>query len=89
MAKGGNIMITIDIMVPYSNCVYDFNLDDTVPISFLIEEITAMICAKEHWPALSSASGLALFYPGAKRMLDRSKSLADEGIITGQQLILC
>lgn len=89
MVEGGNIMITIDIMVPYSNCIYDFSLDDTAPISFLIEEITAMICAKEHWPTPSSVSNLALFCPSAKRMLDRSKSLADEKIMTGQQLILC
>lgn len=82
-------MIVIDIMVPYSNYVYDFSLDDTVPISFLIEEIVTMICAKEHWPAPSAVSSLALFCPETERMLDRNSSLADEKITPGQRLILC
>ena len=82
-------MIIVDIMVPYSNHIYDFNLDDTMPISSLIEEIVTMICAKEHWPTPSAVNTLALFCPRVKRMLDRNSSLADEKITSGQRLILC
>lgn len=82
-------MITVDIYTPFLGVTYDFSLDETVTISTVIEEIAAMICAKERWPYPSNCEKLGLFSPTYKRELQKSKTLFDESIKTGQRLILC
>lgn len=82
-------MIAVDVYVPYLGSTYDFNLDDKVPVSSLINEIAAMICLKERWPMPTATSGLALFSPTQMRMLAYMNSLYQEGIKAGQSLILC
>lgn len=83
------MMIAVDVYVPYLGSTYDFNLDEGTPISSLITEIMAMICVKERWPIPASAENLALFSPAKMRMLTPAASLCQEGIKTGQRLILC
>lgn len=82
-------MIAVDIYVPYSDQTYDFSLEETASISALIEEIVSAVCAKERWPVPVCMDELDLFCPAQKRVLRRTQSLADEAVISGQQLILC
>lgn len=83
------MMIAVDVYVPYLGSTYDFNLDEGTPISSLITEMMATICAKERWPIPASAKNLALFSPAKMQMLTPAASLCQEGIKTGQDLILC
>lgn len=82
-------MIAVDVYMPYSGLTYDFNLDESEPISSLIHELATMICLKEHWSLPTTTDNLALFSPAQKRMLSRMNSLYQEGIRAGQRLILC
>lgn len=82
-------MIAVDIYVPYANQTYDFSIEETAPVSMLIEEIVSAICAKERWPAPSRMDEFNLFCPAQKRILRRTQSLAGETITSGQRLILC
>lgn len=41
-------MINVDVYVPSLDRVYNFNLDEDSKISVLIEEISELICKKEH-----------------------------------------
>lgn len=83
------MMIAVDVYVPYLGSTYDFNLDEGASISDLITEMMAMICAKERWPIPVSAKNLTLFSLAEMRMLTPAASLCQEGIKTGQRLILC
>jgi len=82
-------MIEVDIQVPYIGKVYDFNLNENVPIASIVAEVATMICASERWPLQTSENRLGLFCPVRMRQLMPSRTLRDEGIITGQSLILC
>lgn len=41
-------MISVDIFVPAMDRTYQFNLDEEARISFLVDEISELICRKEH-----------------------------------------
>ena len=41
-------MINVDVYVPALDRVYNFNLDEESRIAVLIEEISELICQKEH-----------------------------------------
>lgn len=82
-------MIAVDVYVPYTGSVYDFNLDERTPVSLLIREMVEIICQKERWAVPVRTDGLALF--GSKHMgvLAGTGSLEQAGVKAGQHLILC
>lgn len=82
-------MITVDIVVPYLGVSYDFSLDENAEITFIIEEIVSMICAKERWQSNASPQNLDLYDVKKKKRLDRFSCLSMEGVLSGQQLLLC
>lgn len=41
-------MITVDVYIPAMNRVYNFSLDEDSRIRVLIEEVSELICKKEH-----------------------------------------
>lgn len=41
-------MIIVDVYVPSLDRTYNFNLDEDAKINVLIEEISELICKKEH-----------------------------------------
>lgn len=41
-------MINVDVYVPAMDRVYNFNLDEESRVSVLVEEISELICQKEH-----------------------------------------
>lgn len=82
-------MITVEIMVPYLNVSYDFSLDETAPIGFIIEEVASLICLKEHLPTPPSENQLELFDMTHKMVLPRTSSLCNLNVRSGQKLVLC
>ena len=56
-------MITVDVYIPAMDRIYNFNLDEESPIQVLVEEISELICKKEH----SSLDGERAFLPGRRQ----------------------
>ncbi|WP_349943936.1 EsaB/YukD family protein [Lacrimispora sp. BS-2] len=81
-------MILVDIYVPSVSQTYDFSLDEYSRIEIVMEEITAMICQKEQCELTGNPSELMLCAVDGKRVLSRSLTLHDEGMTTGNKLIL-
>ncbi len=81
-------MIFVDVNVPAVNKTYDFNLDETVPISLVLEEIVEMICQKEHCSLSGEKGDILLCQYSDQSVLSRNKSLEDCGIKDGTKLIL-
>ena len=81
-------MILVDIFVPSVNKVYDFQLSETASIYTVIEEIREMIEKKEKADLVGSVEKLQLCDKGREAILEKNKTLAESGIITGQTLIL-
>lgn len=81
-------MILVDIFVPSVDKTYDFQLNETVTVKMLIEEISEMIGQKERCRIIGNVDDLQLCDKANKCMLSKEKTLNDCGIITGSSLIL-
>ncbi|MFR5633998.1 MAG: EsaB/YukD family protein [Monoglobales bacterium] len=81
-------MILVDIYTPAMNRTYDFNLDEHVTISNLLEEISGMICQKEQCTLKGSQKELFLVSRNRNRILNSDLTLADYQISPGDQLML-
>ena len=81
-------MVLVDIFVPSVNKTYDFQLDETVLVKILIDEISEMIGQKEHCKIIGDVNDLQLCDKVNKCMLAKEKTLRDSNIITGSSLIL-
>ena len=81
-------MILVDIYAPGANQTYDFNLDENVKIEFLLEEISGMICQKEHCTLNGSVKELLLVSQNQKKILNSDLTLAHYQIAQGDRLLL-
>lgn len=81
-------MINVDVYVPALDRIYNFNLDEESKISVLIEEISELICKKEH----SSLDGMKdRFIMGSideKVSFNSGYSLREYSVKSGEKLIL-
>ncbi len=81
-------MINVDVYVPALDRIYNFNLDEESKISVLIEEISELICKKEH----SSLDGMKdRFIMGSideKASFNSGYSLREYSVKSGEKLIL-
>ena len=81
-------MINVDVYVPAMDRKYNFNLDEEASIAFLIDEISELICKKEH----SAVDGVKdMFIMGSmdrKINFNSVSSLKDYSIKNGDTLIL-
>lgn len=80
-------MITIDVSVPIIGKTYDFSLDENILVEMATEEIVEMIVQKEGYSA-QDASGLYLFSEKDREALNLSCSLKENGVDTGDRLLL-
>ena len=81
-------MILVDIYVPSVDKTYDFQLNEQIPVSMVIEEISEMIGQKEHAALKGNVADLTLCSYVSRTVLNREKTLEQEGIITGNRLLL-
>lgn len=81
-------MILVEVTVPTLNRKYDFELDETVKIGLLTDEILEMLCRREkrEMPARTDAFCLSELSLGT--ILDPEGTLQDYGVKDGGQLIL-
>ena len=81
-------MINVDVFVPAMDRTYNFNLDEEATIVLLIDEISELICKKEHSTVNGSKE---LFFLGSmdkKINFNSDFSLKDYSIKNGDTLIL-
>lgn len=81
-------MILVDIYVPSVDKTYDFQLNEQIPVAMVIEEISEMIGQKEHATLKGNAADLTLCSYVSRAVLNREKTLEQEGIVTGNRLLL-
>ncbi len=81
-------MILVDIYVPSVEQRYDFNLDEHAPITSLMEELTGMICQKEHCLLQGNKEELLLCRYEGSTILNKNMTLAECGVTNGTKLLL-
>lgn len=81
-------MINVDVYVPSLDRVYNFNLDEDSKISVLIEEISELICKKEHSSLDGTKEDFIMGSIDEGRNFYSRYSLKEYGIKNGEKLIL-
>ncbi|CDD59726.1 EsaB/YukD family protein [Clostridium sp. CAG:43] len=81
-------MIMVDIQVPSVGRNYNFQLDEQVPVSSLIMEITEMVCQKEGCVLEAEHSDFILCSLDKDKILVSEGSLEQQEILNGERLIL-
>ena len=81
-------MILVDVVVPGTEQIYDFSLDENAPIAMVIEEIAEMIKLKEHCAIRGNQEDLLLCRYEGQIVLDKTETLRTCGIVTGSRLLL-
>lgn len=81
-------MVLVDVFVPSVDMTYDFRLNETIPVSAVIEEIAEMVGQKEQTKVVGKTSELQLYEKQTKRLLMKNKTLDECGVIQGNTLIL-
>ncbi len=81
-------MILVDVSVPSLNKTYDFQLDEKVPVSMIIDEISEMIIQKERCELIGERASLTLCSMKDMRESPVNASLEQSRIVVGDTLIL-
>lgn len=81
-------MILVDITVPGVDNTYDFKIDENVEIRFIIEDIVQLICQKEKTLLNDNNDSFLLCSYKDQRGLDKTMTLRDCGINSGDKLLL-
>ena len=80
-------MILVDIQVPSINMVYDFELDEETPAWELVREAAETIAEKERL-GYSAEEGMHLYAMNHEKILNDAYSLKQQGIRSGEKLVL-
>ena len=81
-------MILVDVNIPIIQKNYDFMLEESVNVQAAIDEIVEMVCQKEGFLSIENTAGFNLFLCYSQQFLKNEKSLAENGVVTGDRLIL-
>lgn len=80
-------MILVDVYVPVLDSKYDFELDEETKAGALIGEVISLIEQKEKLKL--KFSGMGEFYDlERERMLKQNENLVQQGVNSGDRLIL-
>jgi len=81
-------LINVDVYVPAMDRNYNFNLDEEASIKFLIDEISELICKKEHSSVDGSKEMFVMGSADKKINFNSNHSLKDYSVKNGDSLIL-
>ncbi|MBP8714395.1 MAG: hypothetical protein KBH85_03250 [Lachnospiraceae bacterium] len=81
-------MILVDVYVPSVDKEYNFSLNEGVPVSTIIAEITEMIAQKEQTQLRGEQKYLNLCCRDKGSIFPAENTLEECGIATGSSLIL-
>lgn len=80
-------MILVDIQVPAVNRVYDFELDEEMPAKEAVREVARTIAEKEKMDCCTEDK-MCLYAMNHEKILNESCSLKQQGIKSGERLVL-
>lgn len=81
-------MIVVDVDVEAMGKVYDFKLDETVPIVKLIDEMCELIARKEKCDTVKNPVDLVFCKQSTGQVLPHKSTLKECGIVSGDKLML-
>ena len=81
-------MILVEIVVPSTDGTYEFKLNEDVPVGILLEEICSVVSEKEQCSLSSEKGSMILFNYLKKTELSPNMTLYENGITTGDKLVL-
>ena len=80
-------MILAEIYIPAVDGNYDFMLDENVPVTQVMEEISEMIAKKVKEKKPERIEDFVLYSVDTNALLDPAKSLYQNGILDGSKMI--
>lgn len=81
-------MILVDIFVPTIDNTYDFKLDENTKCGLVKNEIIKLICQKEKFKLEGANIDLFICDSKGRSLLNEEKTLSENGIESGDKLIL-
>lgn len=81
-------MINVELVVPCVDRQYDFNLNEDIPVSTVTEEIVSLICQKEKCELINGSDSFLLFDSAGSKILSLGLTLYENGVKTGDRLLL-
>lgn len=81
-------MILVDIQVPMLDRVFDFELDEEAETGKLIEDISLLIARQEHLNC-KNIENMCLYALGQEGIIEKTRTLKQQGVKAGDRLILC
>ena len=81
-------MIIVDVEVEATGSVYDFKLDENVPIVKIIDEMCELIARKEKCKTSKNPINLIFCKKSTGQVLSHSSTLSKSGIVSGDRLML-
>ncbi len=81
-------MIIVEIKVPALDKIYDFQLEENVPLGEVRREIGEIICRKEHLSLEGDVCDLLMWDAKKKCQLDLTETAYENGLKTGDCILL-
>ena len=81
-------MIIVNVDVPMLGETLDFQIDENTPVYEVQEEMIDIICRKNSCELIGDEQRMLLWEAGNGRLLERKKTGAENGLISGSHLIL-
>lgn len=81
-------MIIVDVEVLSIKRKYQFSIEENVAVETIIAELTEVICQKEQCVLKGNAEQLCLCSGKNRMILDREATLAQQGIVNADWLLL-
>ena len=81
-------MILVDVTVPSLEKIFEFKLNEDVPVSIVTDEIISVVCQKEKCGLQGDKNNMMLLKLENREILDMDRSLYQNNVNTGDNLIL-
>ena len=81
-------MIVVEIKVPALDKIYDFQMDENIPLCEIRKEIAEMICRKEQYTMQGEEKDLLMWDALRESRLQMEKTAYENGLKTGNRILL-
>ena len=81
-------MIIVNVDVPMLGQTLDFQMDESIPLYEVQEEMVDIICRKNSCELIGEEQRMLLWDAERGTLLTRNLSSADNGLVSGSHLIL-
>lgn len=81
-------MITVEIEIPMMGKLYDFRIDEEVPLYEVKTEVTEMICQKEQCAVQGDVERFLMWNAQNHTQLMQDQNAQENGLKTGSRILL-